>query len=175
MEAGLCWRNGKVMSGYALRFTVGVSEPPSTLSSNPCSSYEPDKALFPQGVGAGAEINQDQLWMLLLVQVWWKKLCNSSVRPYKMSVVVVCASLSVWSSLESSLDATLLSNFRKQGISREIRRNKINRGFISAYEKKIKRKEWDQESPCQLEVAFLDIFMYQFFSAFSFIGLSISA
>lgn len=96
MEAGLCCRNGKAMSGYALRFTVGVSEPPSALSSHPCSSSEPDKVLFPQGVGAGAEINQDQLWMLLLVQIWWKKLCNSNVRSYKMSVVVVCASLPVW-------------------------------------------------------------------------------
>lgn len=47
MEGGLCWRNWKVVSGYALRFTVGVSEPPSALLPNPCSSSEPDKALFP--------------------------------------------------------------------------------------------------------------------------------
>lgn len=68
------------MSGYVLRFTLDVSEPPSALSSNPCSSSEPDKVPFPQAVGAGDEINQDKLWMLLLVHIGWKKLCNSSVR-----------------------------------------------------------------------------------------------
>lgn len=49
------------MSGYVLRFTLDVSEPPSALSSNPCSSSEPDKVPFPQAVGAGDEINQDKL------------------------------------------------------------------------------------------------------------------